>query len=77
MDHSMETLIDLFDRYTDDQIAAMSDFTYEGRTMTQQETFIIVSTLRASRIARGYVNGGRTRDPSYQPKASPPTKQDQ
>lgn len=61
MDHNMETLIDLFDKYTNEQIAEMSDFSYEGRNMTRDETLVIVSTLRASRIARGYINGGRTR----------------
>jgi len=62
MENSMELLIDLFDRYTDEEIAEMADLTYEGRAMTREETRIIVSTLRASRIARGYVNGGRNRE---------------
>ncbi|TDF98321.1 hypothetical protein [Paenibacillus piri] len=61
MDQNIETLIDLFDKYTDEQIADLSDFTYENRTMTRDETLIIVSTIRASRTARGYINGGRTR----------------
>ncbi|OXM83329.1 hypothetical protein [Paenibacillus rigui] len=61
MDQNIETLIDLFDKYTDEQIADLSDFSYENRTMTRDETLIIVSTIRASRIARGYINGGRTR----------------
>jgi hypothetical protein len=61
MSESIETLIDLFDKYTDEQIADLSDFSYENRTMSRDETLIIVSTIRASRIARGYVNGGRTR----------------
>lgn len=65
MDHNIELLIDLFDTYTDEQIADLSDFSYEGRTMTRDETLIIVSTIRASRLARGYMNGGRTR-PSEQ-----------
>jgi hypothetical protein len=68
VDHNMETLIDLFDKYSDDEIADMSDFTYEGRTMSREETKIIVSTFRASRLARGYINGGRTRSPDYVPK---------
>ncbi|MBP1154947.1 MULTISPECIES: hypothetical protein [unclassified Paenibacillus] len=61
MDHNMEMLIDLFDKYTNEQMADLSDFSYEGRNMTRDETLVIVSTLRASRIARGYINGGRTR----------------
>jgi hypothetical protein len=61
MKENIEALIDLFDKYTDEQIADLSDFSYEDRTMTRDETFIIVSTIRASRIARGYINGGRTR----------------
>ncbi|WP_248926234.1 hypothetical protein [Paenibacillus hamazuiensis] len=61
MDQNIETLIDLFDKYTDEQIADLSDFSYEGKTMSREETIIIVSTIRASRIARGYINGGRTR----------------
>lgn len=69
MEHSMDTLIDLFDRYTDEQIADLSDFSYEGRQMNRAETLIIVSTIRASRIARGYINGGRTR--KNKPKAPP------
>jgi hypothetical protein len=62
MDHNLETLIDLLDTYTDEQIADSADFTYEGRTMSREETFIIVSTIRASRIARGYIRGGRNRE---------------
>lgn len=62
MDHNIEMLINLFDKYTDEQIADLSDFSYEGRIMTRDETLVIVSALRASRIARGYINGGRTRN---------------
>lgn len=62
MDYNIEMLIDLFDKYTDEQIADSSDFSYEGRNMTRDETLVIVSTLRASRLARGYINGGRTRN---------------
>ncbi|MCR8633612.1 hypothetical protein [Paenibacillus radicis (ex Xue et al. 2023)] len=58
---SIEELIDLFDKYSDEQIADLSDFSYENRTMSRDETIIIVSTIRASRLARGYINGGRTR----------------
>ncbi|ALS22974.1 MULTISPECIES: hypothetical protein [Paenibacillus] len=61
MDQHIELLIDLFDKYTDEQIADLSDFSYEGRSMTREETLVVVSTFRASRIARGYINGGRTR----------------
>jgi hypothetical protein len=67
MDHNIETLIDLFDTYTDEQIADLSDFSYEGRAMSREETLIIVSTIRASRIARGYLNGGRTRKDNAAP----------
>ncbi|MFH5186452.1 hypothetical protein ACHHV8_29680 [Paenibacillus sp. TAB 01] len=69
MDQNMETLIDLFDKYTDEQIADLSDFTYENREMSREETLIIVSTLRASRIARGYINGGRNRPETTEPTA--------
>ncbi|PZE22533.1 hypothetical protein [Paenibacillus xerothermodurans] len=61
MTNNMDVLIDLFDKYTDQEIAELSDFSYEGRTMTREETLVIVSAIRASRIARGYINGGRTR----------------
>ncbi|MDF2963154.1 MAG: hypothetical protein K0S39_4889 [Paenibacillus sp.] len=61
VNQNIETLIDLFDKYSDEQIADLSDFSYEDRTMSRDETLIIVSTIRASRIARGYINGGRTR----------------
>jgi hypothetical protein len=64
MDHNMETLIDLFDTYTDQQIADSADFSYEGRTMSREDTLVIVSTIRASRIARGYMHGGRRRKES-------------
>ena len=66
MDHNLDTLIDLFDSYTDEQIAESADFSYEGRTMTRDETFIIVSAIRASRIARGYISGGRNRENNNQ-----------
>jgi hypothetical protein len=62
MSQNMEVLIDLFDKYTDEQIADLSDFSYEDRVMTREETLVIVSAIRASRIARGYINGGHARN---------------